>query len=116
MRRKVSFQPPPSQNPGSAPQLTISPTTDGALAAGGDFIGATCLTTFTAGSIPGDSSTPACSITINSDLILEQDETFSLAADTQNTNGQFAQFSAGGSSASATITDDDSMLVQLLYC
>ena len=85
--------------------------TDGALAAGGDFIGVTCLTTFTAGSGPGDSSTPACSITINIDLILEQDETFSLTANIQNNNGQSAQFSAGGDSASATITNDDGMLV-----
>jgi len=84
------------------------------LVAGGDFIGVTCLTTFTAGSGPGDSSTPACSIIINNDLILEQDETFSLAASIQNSNGQSAQFSAGG--ASATITDNDSMLAQLLYC
>ena len=95
---------------------TISPSTDGGLVAGGDFIGATCLTTFTAGSGPGNSSTPACSIIINNDLILEQDETFSLTASIQNSNGQSAQFSAGGSSASATITDNDSMLAQLLYC
>ena len=84
------------------------------MAAGGDFIGTTCLTTFTAGSGPGDSSTPACDITINNDLILERDETFSLTASIQNSNGQSAQFSAGGDSASATITDDDGMLVQLL--
>jgi len=95
-------------------KVTIYLTTDGALAAGGDFIGVTCLTTITAGSVPGDSSTPACSITINNDLILEQDETFSLAASIQNSNRQSAQFSAGGSSASATITDDDGMLIQLL--
>jgi len=36
--------------------------TDEALAADGDFIVVTCLTTFTAGSGPGGSSTPACSI------------------------------------------------------
>ena len=42
------------------------------------------------------------------------DETFSLTASIQNSNGQSAQFSAGGNSASATITDDDGMLVQLL--
>ena len=89
----------------------ISLKTDGALAADGDFIGVTCLTTFTAGSGPGDSSTPACSITINNDLILEQDETFSLNASIQNSNRQSAQFSAGGDTASATITDDDGMLV-----
>ena len=87
---------------------------DGTLAAGGDFIGVTCLTTFTAESGPGNSSTPACSITINNDLILEQDETFSLIASIQNSNGQSAQFSAGGDSASSTITDDDGVLVQLL--
>ena len=87
---------------------------DGTLAAGGDFIGVTCLTTFTSGSIPGDSSTPPCDITINNDFLVEQDETFSLTASIQNSNGQSAQFSAGGDSASATITDDDSMLVQLL--
>ena len=50
---------------------------------------------------------PACSITINNDLILEQDETFFLTASIQNSNGQSAQFSAGGDSSSATITDDD---------
>ena len=84
------------------------------MAAGGDFIGTTCLTTFTAGSGPGNSSAPACSITINNDLILEQEETFSLTASIENSNGQSAQFSAGGNSTSATITDDDGMLVQLL--
>jgi len=83
------------------------------LAAGGDFIGATCLTTFTAGSGPGDSSTPACSIAINNDLLVEQNEMFSLTASIQSSNGQSTQFSAGGDSASATITDDDGMLVQL---
>ena len=93
---------------------TISPSTDGTLAAGGDFIGVTCLTTFTAGSGPGNSSKPACSITINNDLILEQDETLSLTASIENSNGQSAQFSAGGDSASATITDDDSTLALLL--
>ena len=94
--------------------ISSSLTIDGALVAGGDFIGVTCLTTFTAGSGPGDSSTPACSIAINNDLLVEQDETFSLTASIQNSNGQSAQFSAGGNSASATITDDDGMLVQLL--
>ena len=89
-------------------------TTDGVLATGGDFIGVMCLTTFTAGSVPGEFSTPACNITINNDLILEQEETFSLTASIQNSNGQSAQFSAGSDSASATITDDDGMLVQLL--
>ena len=88
-------------------------TTDGPLAAGGDFIGVTCVTTFTAGSGPGDSSTPACDITINNDLILEQNETFSLTASIQDSNGQSAQFSAGGDSASATIIDDEGTLVQV---
>ena len=72
------------------------------------------MTTFTAGSGPGDSSTPACDITINNDLILEQDETFSLTASIQDSNGQSAQFSAGGDSASATIIDDEGTLVQVL--
>ena len=89
---------------------TGSATTDGALVTGGDFIGVTCLTTFTAESGPGNSSTPACSITINNDLILEQDEIFSLTASIQSSNGQSAQFSAGGDSASAIITDNDGML------
>ena len=44
---------------------------------------------------------------------MEQDET-SLTASIQNSNGQSAQFSAGGNSASASITDDGGMLVQLL--
>jgi len=87
-----------------------SVTTDGALTAGGDFIGVTCLATFTAGSGPGDSSTPACNITVNNDLLVEQDETFSLTASIQNSNGQSVQFSASGDSASTTITDDDGML------
>ena len=86
-------------------------TTDGALASGGDFIGVTCLTTFTAGSGPGNSSTPACNITINNDLLVEQDETFSLTAAIQNSNGQSAQFSAGGDSASTTITEIDGQLI-----
>ena len=93
---------------------TVSLPTDGALAAGGDFIGVTCLTTFTAGSGPGNFSTPACNITITNDFLVEQDETFSLNASIQNSNGQSAQFSPGGDSASATITDDDGVLVQLL--
>jgi len=88
--------------------------TDGALAAGGDFIGMICLTTFTAGSGPENFSTPACSITINNDLLVEQDETFSLTASIQNSNGQSAQFSAGGDTASATIVDNDGMLIQLI--
>ena len=94
---------------------TISLTTDGALAADGDFIGVTCLTTFTTGSGPGDSSTPPCNITITNDLILEPDETFSLNASIQNSNGQSAQFSAGGDTASATILDDDGMSFVLVY-
>jgi len=53
-------------------------------------------------------------LAINNDLLVEQDKTFSLTASIQNSNGQSAQFSAGGNSASATITDDDGMLVPLL--
>jgi len=56
------------------------------------------------------SSTPACNITVNNDLLVEQDETFSLTASIQNSNGQSVQFSASGDSASTTITDDDGML------
>ena len=89
--------------------MNYSLTTDGPLNAGGDFIGVTCLTTFFAGSVPGAISSPACSITINNDAIFESDETFSLTASIQNSNGLSAQFSAGGDSASATIIDDDGM-------
>ena len=89
--------------------MNYSLTTDGPLNAGGDFIGVTCLTTFTAGSGPGDSSSPACFITISNDIIVENNETFSLTASIQNSNGLSAQFSAGGDSASATIIDDDGM-------
>ena len=74
-------------------------------------MGVTCVTTFTAGSGPGSLSTPPCDITIHNDLIVEPDETFSLSASIQDSNGQSALFSAGGDSASATIIDDDSMLV-----
>ena len=76
-----------------------------------DFGGVQCLTTFTAGSGPGDSSTPPCDIPINNDLILEPDETFSLEAIILNNNGLPAQFSSGGDTASATIIDDEGILV-----
>jgi len=49
---------------------------------------------------------------MNNDLLVEQDETFSVTARIQNRNGQSAQFSAGGDTTSATITDDDCMLLQ----
>ena len=78
---------------------------------GADFIGVTCVTTFRAGSTPGASSTPACSITINNDDLMEIDETFSLTATISNSNGQAAQFSAGGSSASAVILDDGMLVI-----
>ena len=42
---------------------------------------------------------------------MEQDETFSLTAAIQNSNGQSAQFSAGGDSASTTITEIDGQLI-----
>ena len=40
---------------------------------------------------------------------MEQDKIFSLNASIQNSNGQSAQFSTGGDSASVTITNDDGM-------
>ena len=52
-------------------------------------------------------ATPPCLITINDDLVLEPDETFSLTATIQNNNGLPAQFSTGGDTASATIIDDE---------
>ena len=55
-------------------------------------------------------STPPCDIAINNDLLIEPDETFSLSATILNSNGQTAQFTAGGDTASATIIDDDGML------
>lgn len=79
-----------------------------------DFEGVTCVTTFTAGSGPGDSSVPPCAITIVNDILIEADETFSLTVRIQNSNGQIAQFLPGGDSASVTITDDDSMLIHYL--
>ena len=54
-------------------------------------------------------STPPCDIAINNDLMVELDETFSLSATIVNSNGQAAQFTAGGDTASATIIDDDGM-------
>ena len=95
----------------SISSLTISHTIDGAVAAGGDFIGITCTVTFAAGSGPGTVSTPSCDITIINDNIVEQNEVFSLSASIQNSNGQDAQFTASGDSASATIIDNNGMLV-----
>ena len=43
--------------------------------------------------------------------MVELDETFSLNATIINSNGQDAQFTAGGESASATIMDDDGKVV-----
>lgn len=98
-------------------QSSVSHTTDGPPAAGGDFIGTTCLTTFTAGSIPGTFSIPQCDITINDDDLVEQNETFSINATITNSNGQSAQITAGGVSASVTIIDDDGTLNELiLFC
>ena len=91
----------------SISSLTISHTIDGAVAAGGDFIGITCTVAFAAGSGPGTVSTPSCDITIINDNIVEQNEVFSLSASILNSNGQDAQFTTGGDSASATIVDDD---------
>ena len=77
--------------------------------AGEDFISTTCLITFGAESGPGSIS-PSCDIIIINDLIIELDETFSLSATIINSNGQAAQFTADGESASATIIDDDGMM------
>ena len=95
----------------SISSLTISHTIDGAVAAGGDFIGITCTVAFAAGSGPGTVSTPSCDITIINDNIVEQNEVFSLSASIQNSNGQDARFTASGDSASATIIDNNGMLV-----
>jgi len=43
--------------------------------------------------------------------LVEGNEIFSLSAIITNSNGQVAQFTASGDSASATIVDDDGMLV-----
>ena len=85
---------------------TISHTT-----AGADFVATTCAVLFPAGSGPGTVSTPSCDITINNDNIVEQNEIFSLSATILNSNGQDAQFTTGGDSASATIIDNNCMLV-----
>ena len=77
--------------------------------AGEDFIETTCTVTFAAGSGPGAMSMPPCDIAINNDLMVEPDETFTLSATILNSNGQAAQFTAGGDTASATIIDDDGM-------
>ena len=89
--------------------LTISHTIDGPAAAGGDFIGTTCTVTFAAGSGPGATATPSCNITLNGDLVVEQNETFSLSATITNSNGQSVSFTTGGNVATATIVDDDGM-------
>ena len=78
--------------------------------AGEDFISTTCLVTLAAGSGPGAIST-SCDLIIINDLMVELDETFSLNATIVNSNGQDAQFTAGGDSASAAIIDDDGMVV-----
>ena len=55
---------------------------------------------------------PSCDIRIVEDTRIEASQTFSLSAAITNTNGQLiAQFTAGGDSVSATIVDDDGMLV-----
>ena len=82
---------------------TISHTIEDA-----DFTPTTCSLLLPAGSRPGDLSAP-CDIPIINDLMVEQDEIFSLSAMVLNTNGQLARFTVGGDSASATIIDDDSM-------
>ena len=66
---------------------------------------------FAAGSGPGAIATPSCDITIINDNMVEEDETFSLNATITNSNGQAAQFTGGGDSATAAIVDDDGMLV-----
>lgn len=85
---------------------TISLKIDGA-----DFIGVVCVATFPAGSIPGTLSMPQCEVSIVNDDLIEPHETFSLSATIQNSNGQPAQFTTGGDSATAEIIDDDGMLV-----
>jgi len=47
---------------------------------------------------------------------VEQNETFSLTVTIQNSNGQSAQFSAGGDTSSATITDDEGILFVATLC
>ena len=96
-------------NKQSISSLTISHTINGPAAAGGDFIGTTCMVTFAVGSGPGATATPSCPITLIGDLVVEQDETFSLSATITNNNGQSASFTTGGNVATATIVDDDGM-------
>ena len=50
-------------------------------------------------------STPSCDITIINDLLVEGNEIFSLSASIINNNGQAAQFTAGGDSATVIIED-----------
>ena len=68
-----------------------------------------CVATFPAGSIPGALSMPQCEVSIVNDDLIEPHETFSLSATIQNSNGQPAQFTTGGDSATAEIIDDDGM-------
>ena len=72
--------------------------------------------TFAAGSGPGAVSTPSCDIIINNDNTFEQNEMFSLSATILNSNGQAAQFTAGGDSALVTIIDNDGMWLIHLAC
>ena len=77
-----------------------------------DFIGATCLTTFTSASSAGTITVPTCLFAIGDDDLVELAETFSLSAAIINSNAQPAQFSSGGDSASVTINSDDGRLVE----
>jgi len=54
---------------------------------------------------------PQCEVPIVNDDLIEPHETFSLSATIQNSNGQPAQFTTGGDSATVEIIDDDGMLV-----
>ena len=77
-----------------------------------DFIGATCLTTFTTASSAGTITVPTCLFAIGDDDLVELAETFSLSAAIINSNAQPAQFSSGGDSASVTINSDDGRLFE----
>ena len=90
--------------------MSVKPTISHTIA-GADFGATTCSVTFAAGSGPGATATPSCDISITNDILVEQNEIFSLSATITNSNGQTAQFTAGGNSATATITDDDCMFV-----
>ena len=45
--------------------------------------------------------------------MVEEDETFSLSASITNSNGQAAQFTAGGDSVTATIIEDRMWFIHL---